>query len=571
MGIAKFWGWFNRHFKKNITKLKYDEDFKTIGVGVDNLMIDLNGIFHPSAQKVYEYGAHKARKSFLNKRVKKKSGLQKQLDVFRDVCATIEKLFRIVKPRKRLILAVDGIAPAGKQLQQRKRRFVSSVERDEKHDFDSCNLTPGTKFMDFLTKYIDWYIRKRISEDEEWRDIEVIFSNEKVPGEGEHTCINFVRKNNNPNESYCLHGLDADLIMLGLSTHMPSFYILRDDIYDKNNAFFVVDIGETGKQLCEMMRWEKDENSSPFSVRSAINDFVFLCFTVGNDFLPHVPSLEIIEGGIDSMLDVYKNMGKEYGHLTKCQAGPVIFRKDSLIAFFGTIGKSEQLMLEDKLMRKDKYFPDMILEGNAVFIQDHYELDMKKYKEEYYETNFGKDLDIEKLCHQYIEGMQWVLTYYTKGCANWQWFFPEHYAPFCSDIVNYIRSYKRVKYGFSKPTSPFLQLLSVLPPKSANLLPEGLQDMFDKKPLCDYCPSTFKVDVSGKKNDWEGIVLLPILDRKIIESEYYRKLKILSQRDLSRNRIGRTYLYTYDSSKTYEYKSFYGNFTSYVNTKLIDL
>jgi 5'-3' exonuclease len=491
--------------------------------------------------------------------------------VFRDVCATIEKLFRIVKPRKRLILAVDGIAPAGKQLQQRKRRFVSSVERDEKHDFDSCNLTPGTKFMDFLTKYIDWYIRKRISEDEEWCDIEVIFSNEKVPGEGEHTCINFVRKNNNPNESYCLHGLDADLIMLGLSTHMPSFYILRDDIYDKNNAFFVVDIGETGKQLCEMMRWEKDENSSPFSVRSAINDFVFLCFTVGNDFLPHVPSLEIIEGGIDSMLDVYKNMGKEYGHLTKCQAGPVIFRKDSLIAFFGTIGKSEQLMLEDKLMRKDKYFPDMILEGNAVFIQDHYELDMKKYKEEYYETNFGKDLDIEKLCHQYIEGMQWVLTYYTKGCANWQWFFPEHYAPFCSDIVNYIRSYKRVKYGFSKPTSPFLQLLSVLPPKSANLLPEGLQDMFDKKPLCDYCPSTFKVDVSGKKNDWEGIVLLPILDRKIIESEYYRKLKILSQRDLSRNRIGRTYLYTYDSSKTYEYKSFYGNFTSYVNTKLIDL
>ena len=38
----------------------------------------------------------------------------------------------------------------------------------------------------FLSKYIDWYIRKRISEDQYWQSIEVVFSNEKSPGEGEH-------------------------------------------------------------------------------------------------------------------------------------------------------------------------------------------------------------------------------------------------------------------------------------------------------------------------------------------------------------------------------------------------
>jgi len=207
-----------------------------------------------------------------------------------------------------------------------------------------------------------------------------------------------------------------------------------------------------------------------------------------------------------------------------------------------------------------------------VFIQDHYELDMKKYKDEYYSTNFDrKDVDIEQLCHQYIEGMQWVLTYYTFGCPNWQWFFPHHYAPFASDIAKHIKSYKRVGYGFTQPTAPFLQLLSVLPPKSANLLPKELECMFSSKPLVEYCPDKFDVDTSGKKNDWEGIVLLPILDRQVIEEEYYRRLKTVDQRDLRRNRIGKSYSYRYDKNNEYEYRSFYGNFVSVVKTEVVVL
>ena len=390
------------------------------------------------------------------------------------------------------------------------------------------------------------------------------------------------------NDRYCIHGLDADLIMLALGTHLPNFWILREDLYNPRNEYFILNIGETRKELSNLMNWEINSDKKdciPFNHVYAINDFIFICFMVGNDFLPHVPSLEIIENGIDHMIDVYKTVGESYGHLTKNTVSDekdikegdqidIVFQKIPLEVFFGTISEYDKGILEDKLLKKKQFFPDILLEKNATFDNNtrRYNLNIENYRYDYYK-NFADGIDIKDLCHQYLVGLQWVLSYYTKGVPDWKWSFKHHYAPFAHEIAEYISEFKFPEKIESIPTTPFQQLLCVLPPKSAGLIPIPLSQLLtdSRSEIKKFCPDKFEVDISGKRKEWEGIVLLPIVNFDIISKEYFKHIEKISTEDAHRNIIGKTLLYSY-TSEVFEYFSKYGNIPKCkVKTEIIQI
>ena len=185
MGIYHFGHFVNKFFSKNIYKV--NKSISENGHSVDNLLVDFNGELHSATQKIYKYGAHKPNNSNIivrdNKHVQRKA--------FQQICDNLEKILMVVNPTKRLIIMVDGPAPFAKIVQQRSRRYKSALDRDEAV-WDSNNLTPGTLFMDHMSKYLDWFIRNRLSENPLWQNLEIVYSSGGVAGEGEHKAIIYV-------------------------------------------------------------------------------------------------------------------------------------------------------------------------------------------------------------------------------------------------------------------------------------------------------------------------------------------------------------------------------------------
>ena len=230
----------------------------------------------------------------------------------------------------------------------------------QKKTWDSNQITPGTPFMDTLAKSLRYWCAYKINTDPAWATVKVIISDATVPGEGEHKIMEFVRSQraspeHDPNTRHVIYGLDADLIMLGLATHEPHFRVLREDVFFQESKARTCHIcGQKGHiaEACKGEAKPKDgdfdekdkaladkpfiwlhvsvlreylaaelyvpQQPFNFDLERALDDWVFMCFFVGNDFLPHLPSLDIRENGIDTLIAIWRdNIPVMQGYVTK--------------------------------------------------------------------------------------------------------------------------------------------------------------------------------------------------------------------------------------------------------------
>jgi 5'-3' exoribonuclease 1 len=447
-------------------------------------------------------------------------------EIINETLAYINKITRYARPNQLLYVAVDGIAPRAKMAQQRKRRFISTWREGEAREgarkyWDTNAITPGTSFMDKLAAAL-----QRFGSSKPYKNVSVTISDSNEEGEGEAKIVQFMR--DHPQScNDVIYGLDADLIMLSLLSKGRIFLLREPAVYDINNShlpFIYFDINALG-------RYTKQEFG-----QASVDDYVVLCFLMGNDFVPPLSHLKIKSNGIEIVMDTYKRVCTEMEMKLVLEDDNGIKRINNLflLRLLELLKDSEdqafveadanyyrQRAVGPNVNRIDNYptfnkYPDVIKPSRPGWRRNYY----------YYLLNMQSIDDVNMVCSNYMEGIEWTFAYYFHGCMSTAWYYRYNYSPTIMDLYNYLlttmseKSFtddyfanKIKKYSYPRERDG-LNLLMVLPPQSKNLLPSHLHPIVDdvKCGCVHMFPKRFKIDTYMKQYLWECHPCLPPVD-----------------------------------------------------------
>lgn len=112
MGVPKFYRWLSERYPR-INQL-IDENNSNIDLIIDHLYFDMNGVLHLCSHPDNDEIIY----------IPSDEDIIKNIEIYLDRCIS-----RVIKPKKSIYFAVDGVAPRAKLNQQRARRFRSGRAR----------------------------------------------------------------------------------------------------------------------------------------------------------------------------------------------------------------------------------------------------------------------------------------------------------------------------------------------------------------------------------------------------------------------------------------------------------
>ena len=601
------------------------------------LYVDLNGILHIAAHKVIqrfedeflaqrEPGANSLAAVEAEMEANREALLRDQLHprLFQEVVEAIQRLLDTAQPTHLCYLAIDGVAPRAKMVQQRQRRYRAVEDKAQEHAlytkhhkpyvrgllWDSNCVTPGTTFMQALETYLQAHLQTDLRKPH--TTTRIVLSDATEPGEGEHKIMDTLRAHGpGPDEAAVIYGQDADLLMLAFAyraSHPDTpVYILRErDVMPTKGAV------AKGKAAAEEVRTRvrtvardeeatevaaeappdapggddegnnegapDEDNEAKFTNAAAppptaphrvgtnaslqyvhiavlethivrhlelygdlyapedhprvMRDYVALCFLLGNDFLPHGPSLSIPANGLDVLFEAYVPMRKTLQRwLTHEHATPpadddstadavptethldhaflaqlvqqLAHQEDYLSAkvYEHTMQKRKWSLQQERYPRNQGYGKSQqhlhhterihTFEHESRFLQalppgawasdDSGAPGTPGWQRRYYkEVERVRNMDdVHGMCRMYLEGMFWTLQYYCHGCWSTEWQYPYVSSPLLSNLASYLmrprcnvnRLVKRAPDAFCAAIE---QLKTVLPPTSfRRCVPDG--------------------------------------------------------------------------------------------------
>ena len=518
MGVPRFFSWVSKNYSVIINPIIKPNEF----------YFDLNCLLHPTcfavANEVFKENINISNDALENK-------------MFTRIIDSMNEILDYIQPTDLIYIAVDGVAPMAKMKHQRLRRFKSVKEQEIRNDilnnfkqpippkWNNTVITPGTVFMKklsivllkFIKNYKPLYSNK----------LKIILSTSNTHGEGEHKIHQYLKEQNNKENTKVVYGLDADLIFLTMATQLPKLYVFREaqHIDEKStNKFLMIDMDLLKDAIYQEVQ-SKCENV--IEKESVINDYILLGFLLGNDFLPNIPSLTLspihpkLENGLDILLNVYPTFIDEHEYLHKSD--------ESLLEFFEILSGLEEEHFKKTFDRGRIYMKTNESDPCKMALFAFENLNMsdinflkigkdkpEDYKKRYYNHFFHSNNKntINTICKEYLIGLSWVKKYYFEDCPDWLWLYKHHQVPFISDIYNYMKE-NPIKHDITVKDNkysvkPLDQLMMVIPPETSEILPIECRSIFKSRELKKYFPVDYDFDIFMKNKFWMCYPEIPL-------------------------------------------------------------
>ena len=440
-----------------------------------------------------------------------------EFDIIQNCINYTRLIIDIINP-KQVFIMIDGVAPRSKMNQQRERRYKShffkEFEPGKSLLWDSNKITPGTEFMEKLTKELHLQFPNFIISD----------SNE--PGEGEHKMMKILSDTNDINGNVLIYGLDSDLIMLSmLNKFSDKIILIRDTEFGEIDNINYLNIKQLKGYIFQDFKYKfKYETKQEFlgTIDQFINDYILLCFLLGNDFLNHIFCLYIKNNSIDIIIKAYikaynntslVNKNKKFEEWINFSfLKDIFYQLKNYEEYYLKQNQNQNLIKGITIEQIEKYNNNN--DSNLYFYHNNLNTNDTNFKTQY--NNFYNIQDTSDVCFNYIEGLQWILGYYNGHIHNnWSWYYKFHNVPFCIDIFNYLNKNKNtcIQINSDKPLNSFNQLCLVLPKYSfKNLVKDNL--ILNNTEIF---PPKLYIDLHYKEFLWQSTIIFHDINESIID------------------------------------------------------
>jgi 5'-3' exonuclease len=454
--------------------------------------------------------------------------------LIQDVCHYLQKIVKLVAPTEQVFIGVDGVVPMAKMRQQRLRRFKSHwVAAEEKRlgkvsaeseRWDTNAITPGTAFMERLGEAL-CALRGG--------GLRYIVSTADEPGEGEHKAMRGLRACGNT-QSHVVYGLDADLILLSLLQPVQEMWLFREAVecgevqyVDNEEEYRYFGIHTLRDVLCK----GQDTNY--------LLDYCMAMAFVGNDFLPHGMSLKLKDGGHDILLQCLQEVRAKEGPLIcpASQQQPARWSRSALEACIEWFASREEAWVQKHCVGKirSRHQPARGTTSLELALDEWNKTPLRVCEELALVSMIGKneegklavqlrdnwqtvyrerwlgDVSSDKMVRCYLEGLDWILQYYTGQTVDVEWCYPWFLPPLWTDIQEWTQT-RTIPFAPTHRTlsiQPQQQLALVLPLASWGLIREqtlrGLPRLAPQ-----LWPSEFHLFTAGHIHMWECEAQIPL-------------------------------------------------------------